>query len=68
MGTYSQCKQCYHFQECINLKYPIELDFGGVVWNTIQEKREWSIRMGDCFKSPEQYMRDIESAKKSLRG
>lgn len=35
-----------------------------IIWNTIEEKREWMQKiMMDCFKSPEQYKRDIESAK-----
>ena len=38
------------------------------VWETIPEKRAWMIgHMMDCFKSPEQYKRDIECAEKSRK-
>ena len=55
------CKQCYYYSSC-KLAMPEKHLFG--IWNTIEEKREWMQKiMMDCFKSPEQYKRDIESAK-----
>ena len=55
------CKQCYYYNNCVS-SMPQSHPLG--IWNTIQERREWMQRhMMDCFKSPEQYKRDIESAK-----
>ena len=55
------CKQCYYYNACKALM-PQKHLFGQ--WNSLEDKREWMKKMMmDCFKSPEQYKRDIESAK-----
>lgn len=56
------CKQCYFYKECLR-GMPESHTYG--VWETIDDKRSWMKgHMMDCFKSVEEYRRDIESAKK----
>ncbi len=65
MDIYQQCKQCYFYPQCSNENnFPEEHPCG--VWETIRDKRDWMKgHMMDCFKSPQQYKRDIETAEKS---
>lgn len=59
------CKQCHYFMHCSN-SMPYTHLYG--VWNTVSEKREWMRGHAmDCFKSPQQYQRDIECAEKSRK-
>lgn len=60
-----QCKQCHYYERCLNLTYPYYDDIDDVTVNNIEERRKVDSTRVDCFKSPQQYNRDIETAKKS---
>lgn len=63
MKREDRCKCCYHYKTCLD-GLPQEHPDG--IWYTLEEKN-WFMNslMMDCFKSPLQYTRDIESEKKS---
>ena len=68
MNKYRQpCKQCKHYDYCSDASiYPFSHELG--VWESMQERRDWMEgRMMGCFKSPEQYKRDAETAAKSIQ-
>ncbi len=69
--SYAQCKQCFYYAKCSTDVYPVNLcgsddeEYADYV-NSIEERRKrMQSLMMDCFKSPQQHKKDIESSEKS---
>lgn len=71
MSIFSQCKQCFSYDKCLTTEYPYNLcdseeEKHAEYVNSIEERRKrMQELMMDCFVSPEQHKRNIETAIKS---